>query len=398
MQSRNHVGAGSLRWAAVCLSVLAMSAAPINAAEVTVKNDAFVDGGLATIVGGFAPGEHGGVRLTSSCDGHIVAVQILWLANDPGAGQILQRAIHIYDGSTFPTPGAQLAILEGPVMSPGFMNEFRYLDEAQTMPLDVPVTYGQQFYVTLEFEEYSFPESGSVVRDMNGCQSGKNVLYDGSWHNFCSYIAGDLVIRAVINCTGTGACCLGSGCIPTTQTTCLAAGGVFAGGGTTCVADICTAGACCLDTGGCVQNRGFQCTAMGGTFQGPGSSCSPNPCPQPGGACCFGEFCFPDVIEADCNSLPGVWLGALSTCGPPNPCTADPCSGVTYTLGDVNGVGGVNGNDVQAFVDQYISATPGSTAFCAADMCADGVIDNLDLTAFVACLLDPATCGNPNCP
>jgi hypothetical protein len=270
------------------------------------------------------------------------------------------------------------------------------------MPLNVPVTNGQQFYVTLQFDNPTDVGGGgpSVVRD-TGCQASKNVIYaiPGGWFNSCLLgVQGDFIIRAVINCQGTGACCLGSGCIPVTQAACQSAGGAYAGNGTTCANQICTAGACCDGTGGCLQKFGFQCTAGGGTFQGPGTSCSPNPCPQPSGACCFAGFCFPDVTEADCSSLPGVWLGALTDCGPPDPCNQDPCASVSFTLGDVSGDGLINGLDVQGFVDQYISATPGSVAFCAADMCPDRAIDNSDLSAFVACLLDPTTCSCPSCP
>jgi hypothetical protein len=386
----------------VCLLALLLPAASAWAAEVVVKNDSFVDGGTAIIVGDFIAGEQAGVRLTATCAGNIVAVQILWLEGTPGHGQSLEQAIHIYNGSTFPTPGTQLAILEGPVMTPGYMNEFRYLDEAQTMPLSVPVTNGQQFYVTLQFDNPTNVGAGgpSVVRD-TGCQASKNVIYaiPGGWFNSCLLgVQGDFIIRAVINCQGTGACCRAGGCLATTQANCQTIGGVYAGNGTTCANNICTAGACCKGTGECVQNFGFQCTAISGTFQGPGTSCSPNPCPQPTGACCYGTICIPDQPEADCTSTGGVWVGALTDCGPPDPCNQDPCASVSFTLGDVSGDGLINGLDVQGFVDQYISATPGSVAFCAADMCPDRVIDNSDLSAFVACLLDPTTCGSPSCP
>ncbi|HVP11361.1 MAG TPA: dockerin type I repeat-containing protein, partial [Phycisphaerae bacterium] len=271
-------------------------------------------------------------------------------------------------------------------------------------PINIPITTGTQFYVTLEFANPTDVGGGgpSVIRDTNGCQSGKNVIFaspPGMWFNACSLgIAGDFVIRAVINCQSTGACCRAGGCLATTAANCAAIGGVFAGAGTTCSGGICTAGACCNALGGCTQRFGFQCTAAGGTFQGPGTNCSPNPCPPPLGACCYGDFCIPDQPEADCTGTGGVWAGALTTCGPPNPCISDACSGVNFTPGDINGSGSINGADVQAFVSQYISPTSGSVAFCAADMCPDRVIDNSDLSAFVACLLDPTTCSNPNCP
>ena len=404
MGSVNRKRIGQWVFAAVCLWALLLWASPAWGAEVTVKNDSVVDFGTAVIVGDFIAGEQAGVRLTSTCDGYIVAVQILWMEGTPGHGQSIEAAIHIYNGGTFPTPGAELALLEGPVMTPGGLNEFRYLDENQQFPIHVPVTNGQQFYVTLQFDNPTDVGSGgpSVVRDTNGCQSGKNVIYaiPGGWVNSCLLgVAGDFVIRAVINCTNTGACCRAGGCLSTTQANCQAIGGIYAGGGTTCTTDICTAGACCLNTGECVQNFGFQCTTLGGTYQGAGTSCSPNPCPQPHGACCYADICIPDQPEADCTGTGGVWAGALTDCGPPNPCSSDPCSGLTFTRADINGDGAIDGADVQGFVDQYISATPGSVGFCAANMCnANHAIDANDLNAFVACLIDPTTCGSPSCP
>ena len=77
-------------------------------------------------------------------------------------------------------------------MTPGYWNEFRYTDEAQTLPLEVPVSAGQQFYVCLEFYNPTDVGSGgpSVVRDINGCQAGRNVLFaiPGGWMNFCLFL------------------------------------------------------------------------------------------------------------------------------------------------------------------------------------------------------------------
>jgi len=343
------------------------------AEEVVVKNDSITSFGQAVIVGDFIAGEHAGVRLTSPCNGTIVAVQILWLEGTPGHGQSLEQAIHIYDGPNFPTPSAQLALLEGPVLTPGYWNEFRYLDETQQFPLNVPVTAGQNFYVTLEFANPTDVGNGgpSVVRDTNDCQSGRNVLYGNlgmgwNWYNFCLLLAGDLAIRAVIDCPGAtgacchangtceneleqedcgafgdvwsqglnctqvtctarGACCRAGGCLQlVTESTCAGVGGSFAGGGTNCDNQVCVAGACCFVDGECAENFGFQCTGLGGTFGGPGTDCTPNPCPQPEGACCFDEFCIEGQTESACTGALGLWVGAFTDCGPPNPCSIPP--------------------------------------------------------------------------
>ena len=54
---------------------------------------------------------------------------------------------------TFPEPGTEPETLVGPVMTPGFINEFLFLDGTKNFPLNVPVTSGQQFHVSLEFED-----------------------------------------------------------------------------------------------------------------------------------------------------------------------------------------------------------------------------------------------------
>lgn len=375
------------------------------AEEVVVKNDLFVSGGAAVIVGDFVPGEHAGVRLTSPCNGAIVAVQVAWLEGTPGHPPSLEQGIYIFEGSTFPTPGAELAFLEGPVLTPGFINEFRYLDEAGTIPINVPVTAGQQFYVTLQFDNPTDVGDGgpSVIRDVNGCQSGKNVLkaQPGGWLNFCIYISGDLVIRAVVDCAGVtgacchadgtcvneveaedctdfgdewyedqtcaeitcvgrGACCSGTGCFQLlTEAVCDDIGGTYAGDGTDCDAQACVPGACCDPaTGTCTLLLAIACADAGGQFQGPGTDCDPNPCPQPVGACCVGTFCLPDRELDECVGGGGVFVGPGTDCDP-NPCEPP--------------------------------------ADCAGDCNCDGVVDLKDINYFAALLLQPnQQCHPPN--
>ncbi len=385
---------------ALSVSVLALLATvPALAVEQTVKNDSVVDFGQAVIVGNFVVGEVAAARLTSPCDGTIVAVQILWLEGTPGHPPTLEDAIYVWNGNTFPAPGTELAFLEGPVLTPGFWNEFRYLDEAQTIPLAVPVVTGQQFYVGLQFGEPTDVGNGgpSVVRDLDGCQSGKNSLYKipGGWLNFCIYLAGDLAIRAVIDCPGPtgacchvdgtceagqqqsdcqafgdiwtqgktcaqvtctarGACCRAGGCLQLTQQAqCESIGGVWAGPGSDCNESACVAGACCLPaTGECQQTFEFQCVALGGTFLGHGVSCGPpNPCPQPMGACCFGTICITDQTSADCSGAGGEWAGAGTNCDDDNGNgIPDACDTNTPCAGDLNCDGAIDFGDINPFV------------------------------------------------
>ncbi|MBP7745130.1 MAG: hypothetical protein KA383_03285 [Phycisphaerae bacterium] len=433
------------------LALIAL-AAPALGVEQVVKNDSIVDSGTAVIVGDFVAGEVAGARLTSPCNGTLVAVQILWLEGTAGHGQSLEEAIYIWNGNTFPTPGTELAFLEAPVMTPGFWNEFRYLDEANTIPLNVPVSAGQQFYVALQFANPTNVGNGgpSVVRDTDGCQSGKNVLYaiPGGWLNFCLFLQGDLAIRAVIDCPGAtgacchatgicesgveqedcqaygdvwtqgqtcaqvsciarGACCRQGGCLQLTQQAqCQSIGGVWAGPGTNCNDSVCVAGACCLpDTGECVQNFEFQCVALGGTFLGHGVSCGPsNPCPQPTGACCFGTFCIEGQVEADCLAAGGTWAGAGRDCRDddsnsiPDVCEGGPA----VCTGDCNCDGVVNFGDINAFV-LYLSnnaqwlATYADCPAANGDIDGNGVYPSFgDINPFVTLL---STSSLPlNCP
>lgn len=385
--------------------VLLALSLPTLAGEVVVKIDSVTNFSQAYIVGDFIQGEQAGARLTSPCSGYIVAVQILWLEGTPGHPPSVEEAIHIYDGSTFPTPGPELELLEGPVMTPGFWNEFRYLDEAQTIPLHVPVTAGQKFYVALEFYNPTDVQHGgpSVVRDIDGYTAGCNVLfgyipgYGWRWWDFNGfpiYLAGDLAIRAVIDCpdpTGAccrtdgtcqndveqshcsgfgevwyqgqtctqitcrprGACCRQGGCLQLVDPDqCAAIGGVYAGHGTNCSDNVCVAGACCIpQTGECIQNFVFQCITLGGDFLGPGTSCNPNLCPQPLGACCFGQYCIAGQTAAQCTSAGGKWAGAWTDCADHNNNgVADACEVPTVCIGDLNCDHQVDFGDINPFV------------------------------------------------
>lgn len=295
--------------------------------EVTVRNDSFESGQSAYVVGDFVPGEHAGAVLTAPCDGAIVAVQIGWLAGsqtDPS----VERAIHVYaDAGQFPTPGDELLYLEAPLLTPGFLNEFRYVDEGNQTPIDIPVSAGQKFYVTLEFENPTDVGHGgaSVFRDINGCQSGKNVLFaiPGGWLDFCIYLSGDLVIRAVIDCgagQATGACCLPNGsCQVKTQSDCNAAGGTYQGDNVSCGNVQCPqpVGACCLPDGSCLEMTAADCSAALGVYQGDGLACGSVQCPIPTGACCFPATggCLNNFTQSDCQNAAGVWKGPNSNCG-----------------------------------------------------------------------------------
>ena len=114
------------------------------------------------------------------------------------------------------------------------------------------------------------------------------------------------------------------------------------------------AGACCnATTGACtVSATGSAGCASGTTFVG--GVCSPNPCPQPSGACCTPDGLCSVILGTDCVTAGGVFQGPATTCGAGNACPVSvgsccnnttgacsyivataTCSGGTFTAGGV---------------------------------------------------------------
>lgn len=348
----------------VALALMFLAAGPAPAQEVVVQNDSVVDGSTVAIQVGFLAGESAAAWLTSPCDGSIVAVQVFWVSLTGNTPQSLEDSITIFDGGMFPVPGAQLELLEGPLFTDGVLNEFRFLDDNQTIPIDVPVTTDQVFVVSLKFANTPDIFNGpSVVTDIDGCQAQKNAVFDiSTWRNLCGFGAsGDWFIRAVVDCgTITGACCDadltcannvsaaqcqgpgqtffplldctqvtcpqpgGACCLPNeggceirTQNDCATAGGTFLGEGSTCTATACLQ-ACCVPAPGtfCVLEDPDVCVGLGGTPQGIGTFCvglSSDECPV--GACCLPDgSCQADARPAECALLGGSFQGDGTLC------------------------------------------------------------------------------------
>lgn len=177
-----------------------------GAAEVTVQNDSLT-AGTGILVLGFGSGEKAGSWLTSPCDGNIVAAQIFWRSLSGGAAQAVEDSLEIYRAGAFPEPGLLAETIGGPVLTDGVMNEFRYLDENNTVPLIVPVMQGETFVLAMTFAEPTGTTQGpSLVRDTDGLQPSRNALYGDigaglQWYDNATLgINGDWVIRAVVNC------------------------------------------------------------------------------------------------------------------------------------------------------------------------------------------------------
>ncbi len=194
-----------------CVVVLLCSAFALSAtaAEVTVKNDSLVDMGTGTVQAGFIEGEKAASWLTSPCDGNIVAVQVYWSSFAGGTGQVIQEAIDISRAGTFPTPGAVAETLVWPLLTDGWLNEFRFLDDDSTIPLQVPVAANETFVVSVEFQTAPTASGASVVND-SGAQPNRNAIYADIGGTFVWFsnttlgVNGDWVIRAVIDCPVAG--------------------------------------------------------------------------------------------------------------------------------------------------------------------------------------------------
>ncbi|HVJ61677.1 MAG TPA: DUF11 domain-containing protein [Tahibacter sp.] len=177
-----------------------------GAVEQTLQNDSITSSSNAAIVYGFVAGEAAASWLTSPCTGDIRAVQIFWRSPNADQPTSIQDTIEVRRAGTFPNPGTLVTTIGGPVLTDGVFNEYRYLDENNTIPLIVPVTQGETIVVSFTFAEPPDPGTASLLRDTNGNQTGKNALLadiGGTfvWFNSSTLgVQGDWAIRAVVDC------------------------------------------------------------------------------------------------------------------------------------------------------------------------------------------------------
>ncbi len=191
-------------WLPVGIAIAATAAAN----EVTIQNDSLSNGDSGTIQAGFVAGEKAASWLTTPCDGNIVAVQVFWRSLLGNAPLAIEDSIDIYLSGTFPVAGDLAQEIDGPVLTDGVINEYRYLDENDTIPLIVPVTQNETFIVALTFAEAPDPSQGpSVVDDDDGIEPNRNAIYASigggnfMWFsNTALGVDGDWVIRAVVDC------------------------------------------------------------------------------------------------------------------------------------------------------------------------------------------------------
>jgi hypothetical protein len=242
-------------------------------------------------------------------------------------------------------------------------------------------------------------------------------------------VSGDWVIRAVVDCEGTQACCfLPSGCVNLSVSDCMTASGFPQGSGTNCGSVICfPRGACCQPDGSCDDDVAeADCDAGGGRFQGDDTLCANVSCPQPTGACCLSNGNCLVLTEADCGQIPNShWAGPVTNCADGNgnqtadacepecmddgecidadECTADACTGgfcehtpVVRLYGDIapqDGDGNVDLDDILCVLDGFAGLNPCAQRGDIFPCMVDGKINLDDILA----VLD-AFAGFPPCP
>ncbi len=323
------------RAARVSAGVLALATGTLgaHAQEVILQNDSFVDGDAFLVCPCFAAGEEAAVWLTSPCDGDIVGFQIFWKSLAGGTQPSIEDSIKIYEASeNFPAPGALIDELLAPVLSDGFLNEFRDVDG---VPITIPVAAGESFVVSLKFFNSNAGNvaAASIGSDSSGCQSGLNTirLNNGSWLNACSAgVSGDWVIRAIVRCGEPQ-------------------------------------GACCLPDGSCADGVSLvDCTAMNGFWNGTGTLCDDTPCT---GACYVPatDACLTDFDKPTCDLVAGEWQGPGTT-------ECDP-----GCFADCDDSGALNLDDLDCFVAGFLALD-----LATADCDGNGVINLDDLDCFVA--------------
>jgi len=186
-----------IKFASMC-ALIGLCAVSSFGEEVVVQNDSLTAGDNASVCPCFIIGEEAAVWLTSPCDGSIVAIQIFWRSLIGGAPVSLEDSIIVYEGGAFPNPGPVKDTLLAPALQDGGLNEFRFTDENQTIPINIPVTAGEEFVVSLKFFNSSNISAPSILFDDSGIIPGKNtVKVNGSlWQSAESLgVTGDWTIR-----------------------------------------------------------------------------------------------------------------------------------------------------------------------------------------------------------
>lgn len=131
---------------------------------------------------------------------------------------------------------------------------------------------------------------------------------------------------------GSGACCHPDGtCTEVAAASCT---DTYQGDGTTCSPNPCPqpTGACCAESGDCFVSTEASCGELVGTYSGDGTNCSPNLCSQPTGACCASDgSCTITADALTCTDLgTGHTFQGYDTVCSPNPCPTEVTGACCY--------------------------------------------------------------------
>lgn len=125
----------------------------------------------------------------------INTVQALWMVDPAYGGLHTICDLNLYCG-TLPDPGAPTSSILGVALTPGYLNEVDLSND------DWIVRSGSPFAVGFRYSwAVGDIDGGSthIVADTDGCQPGKNMVYDSatsSWVDPCDFgVPGDFVIR-----------------------------------------------------------------------------------------------------------------------------------------------------------------------------------------------------------
>lgn len=164
----------------------------------------------------FVSGEMVAVQLEAPAHWYplqILEVHVFWGSFTNNGQPAVANSIRVFKGNAFPDPGEQIAELEGPQLTEGFLNAFVL---EQLLPNDIIIESGK-FSVALEFgdDNVNNPFAGTVFSDRrvqhggNGCTPGRNMVFalpapggvPPGWYDACLLgVSGDWLIRAVVRC------------------------------------------------------------------------------------------------------------------------------------------------------------------------------------------------------
>jgi len=132
------------------------------------------------------------------------------------------------------------------------------------------------YALTWQDHLFAYIAAGTPVYDAF-VQANADLPACGEYH--CMRFAGD---RALVLAQDAGACCLAGACQVLSTDDCVAAGGAWFPGITSCAPDPCTTYPCCLASGECLVLDPFDCTRAEGELQADAPGCDPDPCSPAG--------------------------------------------------------------------------------------------------------------------